>query len=62
MANVRQAILNELKRRGKSRYWLVKKAKMRPATVYGFLSGGGASLRNAEKLMKVLDLEVQAKK
>lgn len=62
MVNLRQAILTELKRQKKTRYWLSQKSRIRPATVYDFLNGrASARLSTAEKLMRVLGLEIRPK-
>lgn len=62
MVNIRQAILNELKRQKKTRNWLAKRAGMVPPSVYQFLNGrNDMSSKRIERLLRILGLEIRPK-
>ncbi len=51
------AILEELKRQGKTRYWLMKKANLDSPTVYGFLQGSlDCRISTVERMMGALNM------
>ncbi len=71
MPDLRKAVLSELTRQGKSKYWLVKElegkrpkgANVTPMTVYNFLNGKNSL--NSDDLGLIFDalgLEVKPKK
>ena len=52
-----QAILDELGRQGKTRYWLMKKANLDSPTVYGYLHGQlDCRISTVERMMGPLDM------
>ena len=58
---IRAAILRELERRDKSKYWLAKQIAMHPNEVNRALSDGyDMRVSTAEKMLKALGIEVRA--
>lgn len=54
---IRAAIMNELRRRGRTRYWLAQQIGMQPRAIYSVL-GRNMTISTAEAMMKALDLAV----
>jgi hypothetical protein len=64
MVNVRKSILQQLKRTGRTRYWLARQVakRMTPPTVYQYLSGKQDMVGlNIEILMDAVGLEILPK-
>jgi hypothetical protein len=64
MVNVRKSILQQLKRTGKTRYWLARQVSkhLTPPTVYQYLSGKQDMIgSNIEMLMDAVGLEIRPK-
>jgi hypothetical protein len=64
MVNVRRSILQQLKRTGRTRYWLAQKVEkhLTSPAVYQYLGGKSDMIgKNIEILLTALDLEIRPK-
>lgn len=64
IGTVRKAILDRLGQLEKTPHWVASQLRMRPATLYNFLTKPGKTMRTdkVERIFDLLGLEIRAKK
>lgn len=64
MVSVRKAILDRLAQLEKKPHWVAAQLRMRPATLYDFLTKPGRTMRSdkVEQIFALLGLEIRPKR